>query len=534
MISTETLKNYFKAALTITALSSPSPEELSAIEAIAEVAASIGIEAYVFDTVTLFRKVIVDVEAGVSFETPKFEFQSFSDPIADAVEFIRAYEGKAVFILCDIHGFLNQADPARFDISLVRRLKTLALELKQSLKRVVLLGQTISVPDDLVGIICELDNPLPTAKEIEVAIAQTISDLKASYSSKMRNDLDPQSMTRLVRASQGLTLTEISDILRLAVVSDAAIGLTTINRMNGSKMAKLKKLNVNFSEPPTVTVGGLDLLKKWLVTRTRRFQQYDDHTRPAPKGMMLVGLPGTGKSMIAKAIGQQWGIPILSVDFGAIYSSLVGDSEANLRRLLEVSEAIAPCVLLIDEVDKAMGGMKSSNDSGVSQRLLGKLLTWMQEKKSPVFVCCTANDINGLPPEFTRKGRFDEIFFVDLPNKEARAEIIKAHATKYAGIGFNCTDSGMTDLVDQTTDFSGAELAAAIDDAISNADDNDSEEISFDDLSYQFSMTKPLAHRNSDLVNSLRNWASVSARSACSKDSEIATAKGGSRLVQMI
>ena len=534
MVLDTRLLNYFKASLTIAALDNPSPEELSAVESIAAIADTLNAACYTFDVVSLFRAVTVDPQAGVSFETPKFNFDSVNDPIADAIEFIRAYEGKAIFVLCDVHKYIDPSDQSRFDNTLVRRIKTLAFELKQSHKRVVLLGQGITLPDDLHGIVQELSNSLPNAIEIQKAIAQTLSDLE-SYPDWTR-DLDESGLKRLVRASQGLTLTEIADLLRLAVVRDRRIDLNTADILNQAKMHKLRKLKVEFSEPPTVSVGGLDLLKKWLVSRTKRFQQYETNERPAPKGMMLVGIAGTGKSMIAKAIGHQWGIPILSVDFGAIYSSLVGDSEANLRRLLEVSEAIAPCVLLIDEVDKAMGGMKSSNDSGVSQRLLGKLLTWMQEKQTPVFVCCTANDISGLPPEFTRKGRFDEIFFVDLPNKDARKEIIQAHAQKYSGIEFNCTPENLETLASITKDFSGAEIAAAVDEAISVADDNDANEIGYGDLENAIRETKPLAYRNPELVTALRTWASVSARPAASVDVAVSTAStaSGSRKALMM
>jgi SpoVK/Ycf46/Vps4 family AAA+-type ATPase len=528
------LKDYFKASLTIAALDNPSPEELSAVESIAAIADNLNVECYTFDVVSLFRAVTIDPEAGVSFEIPKFNFEAMSDPIADAIEFIRAYEGKAIFILCDVHKYIDPNDQSRFDNTLVRRIKTLAFELKQSHKRVVMLGQGITLPDDLHGIVQELSNPLPSAIEIQAAIAQTLSDLE-SYPD-WTQDLDESGLKRLVRASQGLTLTEIGDLLRLAVVRDRRIDLNTADILNQAKMYKLRKLKVEFSEPPTVSVGGLDLLKKWLVSRTKRFQQYENNARPAPKGMMLVGIAGTGKSMIAKAIGHQWGIPILSVDFGAIYSSLVGDSEANLRRLLEVSEAIAPCVLLIDEVDKAMAGMQSSNDSGVSQRLLGKLLTWMQEKKAPVFVCCTANNISGLPAEFTRKGRFDEIFFVDLPNKDARKEIILAHAQKYSGIEFNCTPENLESLAILTKDFSGAEIAAAVDEAISVADDNDANEIGYGDLENAIRETKPLAYRNLELVTALRTWASVSARPAASVDviAPNTAPASGSRKAQMM
>lgn len=528
MFSSDKLRSYFKASLPIAALSSPSPEEMPAIEAIAQIALSIGAETYVFDTVSNFQKVAFD-DGGMIYEAPPFSFEPRHDSISEAIEFIRSFGEngvcKAVFVLCDIHKFIDENDQGRFDCSLVRRIKTLAFNLKHSHKRVVLLGQDINLPHDLQGIVQEVNNPLPNASEIEIAIDEAIAYLVEYSPIEWENKLTDELKAKLVRSTQGLTLTEIADILRLATVADLEIGEKTIKQMTSAKMDRLKRLNVDFVEPPKVPVGGLDLLKKWVATRTKRFHQTEENSRPAPKGMMLVGASGTGKSMIAKAIGQLWGIPILSVDFGAVYSSLVGSSESNLRKLLQVSEAIAPCVLLIDEVEKVMGGMQGANDSGVSQRLLGKLLTWMNDKKAPVFVVCTANDISALPPEFTRKGRFDEIFFVDLPNKTARQEIITAHANKYADIQTEIEPEQLNLLAESMADFSGAEIASVIDDAISAIDDREDNDttLRYADIAAALHGTKPLALSNPEMINRLREWAATSAKPANSPETEDTT-----------
>jgi SpoVK/Ycf46/Vps4 family AAA+-type ATPase len=225
--------------------------------------------------------------------------------------------------------------------------------------------------------------------------------------------------------------------------------------------------------------------------------------------MMLVGVPGSGKSLIAKTIGTLWNVPVLSVDMGSIYGSLVGESEANLRRLLSTAEAIAPCVLFLDEIEKALAGVNSANDSGVSQRLFGRLLTWMQEKTAPVFVLATANNIAGLPPEFTRKGRFDEIFFVDLPNALEREAILEAHLTRYGVAGV-----ALAEAVAATEGFSGAELAAVVEEALDLMDEDDQATLTPDYLQAAIKATRPLSERSPEALANLREWAKASARPA--------------------
>jgi len=280
--------------------------------------------------------------------------------------------------------------------------------------------------------------------------------------------------------------------------------------VNSTKIQKLEKLNVEFCGKPNVEAAGLDQLKTWITRKGNRFHN-PAPGRPSPKGLMLVGVPGSGKSLIAKTIGTLWNVPVLSVDMGAIYGSLVGESESNLRQLLSHAEAIAPCVLFIDEIEKALAGVSSANDSGVSQRLFGKLLSWMQEKTAQVFVVATANNIAGLPPEFTRKGRFDEVFFVDLPSDRERLAILEAHLARF---GAELSEPDKIQITEATQGFSGAELGAVVEEALDAMDMDGNDTLNLDYLLEAAAVTVPLSQRDQDTITALRTWAKTAARNA--------------------
>lgn len=294
--------------------------------------------------------------------------------------------------------------------------------------------------------------------------------------------------------------------------------------MSDFKIRKLKKYQVEFSAPPDVEVGGLDQVKQWFRERTQLFsKQASQANLLPPKGILLFGIPGTGKSLIAKTIGHLWNVPVLSVDMGSVYSNLMGESEANLRTILQTAEAIAPCVLFIDELEKALAGTKtSSTDSGVGQRLLGRLLTWMVDKTAPVFIIATANYIDGIPPEFTRKGRFDEIFFVDLPQRSERAEILSIHLAKYQA---QLSQEDLGAIAYATKEFSGSELAALAQEAAIKAFNHDRPgRITLEDLQEIVEITVPLARREQGKIQALRE-ATRHARLASSLEVEETTAK---------
>jgi SpoVK/Ycf46/Vps4 family AAA+-type ATPase len=530
------LQACFRASLPVIALDSPAAEEQSVLGAIAaQVANPLGLPLYRFDNATGMQMLNWHPEAGLSAQ-PFTKFVPQVDPLAEVIEFIRQADDHGIFVICDIHPYMGQ-DPMRLDYSLIRRLKNLVFDLKQSRKRVVLLGQNIRLTDELQGLVYELHQDLPNITQIQTTVHSTLADLEENYQpvrTEFCISLSQEELLRLCRCAQGLTLGELSDALRLAAVSHGRIDAASAELINGLKIQKLRRLNVDFCDTPDVSVGGLDNLKDWLKKRSKQFSAQVQNTKlPAPKGLMLVGVPGSGKSLIAKTIGHLWGIPILSVDMGTVYSSLVGESEANLRQLLKTAEAIAPCVLMMDEVEKALAGNNAdSTDSGVSQRLFGKILSWMSDKKAPVFVVATANNIAGLPPEFTRKGRFDEVFFVDLPNAQERRAILEIHLAKY---GATLDEAVITKLVELTREFSGAEIAAAVNEAALAADDEERfPDITVADLTLAVSQTVPLSRRNPDQITALRKWAEASARNASIPEVVVETINSKRNKVEML
>ena len=245
----------------------------------------------------------------------------------------------------------------------------------------------------------------------------------------------------------------------------------------------------------------LDTLKEWLRLRERTFSAAArDFGLPPPKGVALIGLPGTGKSLTAKAIGALWGVPLLRLDVGAIYSSYMGESERRARHALQLAEAIAPCVVWIDEMEKGLA--HGGNDTGTSTRVMGTLLTWMAEKTSPCFVVATANDVSALPPELLRRGRFDEIFFLDLPSRQEREEILGVHIRRS---GRDMAGFDLTAVADRTEGFVGAELAQVVHDALLSAFDA-GRELTTPDLVAAAGRVVPLSVAQRERVGALRSW----------------------------
>ena len=266
-------------------------------------------------------------------------------------------------------------------------------------------------------------------------------------------------------------------------------------------------------------VGGLDNLKGWLEKRGRAFEKgAADFGLSYPRGILLLGIPGTGKSLTAKAIGNLWRFPLLRLDMGKIFGGIVGESEKNIRGALNIAEAIAPSILWIDEIEKAMSGISSSgsSDGGTTSRVLGTFLTWMQEKSKPVFVVATANNISQLPPELLRKGRVDEIFFVDLPTSSEREEIIKIHLAKKKR---EPKEFDIAKLAKESKGFSGAELEEAVKEALFQAFD-DGRQVSDKDISNALSKTYPLAKTMFETIKDIRTWAKSRAVPASSQDPE--------------
>ena len=275
-------------------------------------------------------------------------------------------------------------------------------------------------PNELAELIPSIAVPLPTREEIMSIIETWVAERKLET-------LSMEGINLLARAGQGLSHQELEDALELAYVRDGKITKGSVEHLNRAKIEKLKQYNLTFMPKPDTQVGGLDELKKWLAQRVKLLDPEAKKTKiPAPKGILLVGPPGSGKSMVAKTVSHEWSIPCLFLEMARIFSQGEGNSERNFRNIIRIAESIAPCVLWIDEMEKAFA---TGNET--SRRILGMFLNWMQEKQAPVFVCATINRIGELPPEATRAGRFDGIFFVGLPHTAERVEILNIHLARY-------------------------------------------------------------------------------------------------------
>ena len=331
------------------------------------------------------------------------------DPMKALDHVLRA-EGRGLFVLRDFHPFLKE--PA-----VVRRLRDAATELRKTKKSLVVLSPVTKIPPELEkSVAAVVDWDLPTRAEIEEAARKILPNLPPETQQLVESD--PMFMERVVEGALGLTLVEAENVFSKSAVRTKTFDLETILEEKKQIIRKSGLLEYYEHREEFSDVGGMDILKDWLVKRRNAFSsRARDFGLPLPKGILLIGVPGTGKSLTAKAVGALWQMPLLRLDVGKIFGGLVGSSEENIRTVIKTAEAIAPAVLWIDELEKGFSGTASSGqtDGGTTSRVFGTFITWLQEKTAPVFVIATANNVQALPPELLRKGRFDEIFFCDLP-----------------------------------------------------------------------------------------------------------------------
>lgn len=376
----------------------------------------------------------------------------------------------AFFVFCDLHPWLERQDPAsRFNHTLVRALRDLAYSFRGGLapRTIILLGPRTSVPQELAKEVQVIDYPLPTRQQLATASDQHSESIKKKYGAD-KVTLSPQEKDSLVQALQGLTLDEAGDVVAKTFVRHQRLGADAIKEALAEKRQIIRKeglLEFIEHEKSLSDVGGLELLTKWLDQRKRGFEGGQEELEekkidlPVPKGVLLIGVPGGGKSLIAKAVAKSWEKPLLRLDVGRLFGSYIGQSEENMRRAIKVAEGVSPAILWLDEIEKAFPRASGSQDSGTSLRVLNTFLTWMQEKKAAVFVVATGNDISQLPTELTRKGRFDEIFYVGLPDKEARKKIFKILLQP---IGVVLDEDDLELLGKRTRWFTGAEIEQSI------------------------------------------------------------------------
>ncbi len=415
----------------------------------------------------------------------------------------------AIYIFKDAHPFFDHPVAVRF-------LRDAVANFKGTQKTIILMSPVQVIPVELEKDIVVLDFPLPDIKAIEEVLDQQLGQGRTKK-------ISSETREKLVRAALGLTQDEAEKVYRKAQVSSGRLTEEEVEIVLSEKQQLIRRngiLEYIEDEEDLDAVGGLEELKHWLQQRSNAFsQRARNYGLPQPKGMLILGVPGCGKSLIAKTTARLWSLPLIRLDMGRVYDgSTVGKSEANLRNALKVAESISPMILFIDELDKAFAGGAGSADSdgGTSSRIFGTFLTWMQEKKSPVFVMATANRIEKLPGEFLRKGRFDELFFVDLPNSEERRDIFRIHLRKRRP---DLERFDLEQLSKVSDGFSGAEIEQAVIAAMYEAFAQDREFTQLDIISAVKSTT-PLSRTMTEQVAALRDWARMRARPAATSVAE--------------
>ena len=440
-----------------------------------------------------------------------------------AISFIKECNKNAVFIMCDFHVYFG-VKGRQVDYNVVRHLRDIIGELKTSKfrKNVIFLSSELLIPETMQKEITIVDMPLPTLDDIKSKLEKMITQ---------NNQIDTSELTdegkeRLCKAALGLTLQEAENAFALAMVNDGKIDGKDLGIILSEKMQVIKKTGIlEFinTDIKISDVGGLENLKNWLHKRNNSWSESaKKYCLPAPKGVLITGVPGCGKSLTAKAMSAAWQLPLLKLDFGKIFSGIVGSSEENMRRAIKTAEAVAPSILWVDEIEKSLSGMNSNGDSGTSSRIFGTFLTWMQEKTAPVFVIATANNISNLPAELLRKGRFDEIFFVDLPTHRERKEIFKLHLAKRLKDKEVASKIDVNDILyekhaDMTEGFVGAEIEQVVISALYEAFFN-KRPLEFSDLENTIRNIVPLSVTQKEQILSLRQWANIRAVAATNRD----------------
>jgi SpoVK/Ycf46/Vps4 family AAA+-type ATPase len=439
------------------------------------------------------------------------------DPLK-ALEHVNRGEGRALYVLRDFHPFTK-------DPSVVRRLRDMASALRNTKKSLVILSPVQKIPPELEKSMAAIVYwELPTRLEIEASARKLLQQAPAVVQKQAAED--PTFLEHVVESALGLTQVEAENVFAKSMVRTHTFDIKTILDEKKQIIRKSGLLEYYERTEAIDNVGGLESLIGWVKKRRHAFSpKARDFGLPLPKGMLLIGVPGTGKSLTAKAVGSLWEMPLLRLDVGKIFAGLVGSSEENIRNVTQTAEAIAPAILWIDEIEKGFSGTGSSNmsDGGTTSRVFGSFITWMQEKESPVFVIATANDVSALPPELLRKGRFDEIFFCDLPSRDERKDIFAIHLQKK---NRNPDDFNLDKLADATQEYSGAEIEQTIVQALYDAFDSNTQ-LSTEGILAVLGDVVPLAITMREKIEHMRDWAKTRARSASKRET---SKRGGSWL----
>ncbi len=424
-----------------------------------------------------------------------------------ALEFVEKLPNNigGIFILRDFQRFLE-------DVSISRKLRNLARSLKSQPKNIIIIAPQVQIPEELSEVLTVLDFPLPTGTEIKSEIQRLLGATGQPLSATLVDEL--------VRSAQGLSLERIRRVLTRCIASHGRIEPEDVELILEEKRQSIRQTQILDFYPATEQIsdiGGLDNLKDWLLRRGGAFsEKARSYGLPHPRGLLLVGIQGTGKSLTAKAISHHWHLPLLRLDVGRLFGGLVGESESRTRQMISLAEALAPCVLWIDEIDKAFAGVEGKGDGGTTSRVFGTFITWLAEKKSPVFVVATANNIKALPPEMLRKGRFDEIFFVGLPSQGEREAIFNVHLSRLRPHNLKSYD--VKRLAYETPDFSGAEIEQTLIEAM-HIGFSQNRDFATDDILQAASQIIPLARTAQEEIEFLQQWAAAGKARLASRQS---------------
>jgi len=400
----------------------------------------------------------------------------------------------ALFLLKDFNRFLT-------DVSISRKLKNISRILKLQPKTIIIIGSEFNIPKELSDLITILQFQLPVESEINYELKRLIESLNIQ--------IDQQILESLTRACQGLSLERIRRVLSKIIATYKTIDENSIKLLLNEKKQIISQTEIleYWSVDDTISkIGGVDNLKNWLKKRKTSFGiQASNYGLPTPRGLLLVGIQGTGKSLTAKAIANEWQLPLLKLDVGKLFGGIVGESESRLRQMIQVAETISPCILWIDEIDKAFSNNNNNTgDSGTSNRVLATFISWLSEKTKPVFVVATANNVDLLPLEIIRKGRFDEIFFLDLPQKQEREQIFKIHIQEFRPNRWELFD--YSKLAQLSEAFSGAEIRQSIIEAMYHAF-YEKREFTTEDICLSLTQLIPLSKLENNQTLKLKNWA---------------------------
>jgi SpoVK/Ycf46/Vps4 family AAA+-type ATPase len=414
----------------------------------------------------------------------------------EALKVIKNSKAAAIYVLCDFHPFMSADHPKN-----IRYLKDIALSNQKTNKTVVLLSHSIAIPAELKRFTAHFQMSLPNDEQI-MAIIQEEAKAWSDNNKNVRIKTDNLTLERMVHNLKGLSQGDVRLLVR-SLISEGAINQEDIPEISKAKFQLLDMegmLSYEYDTEKFSNVGGLDNLKRWLKERKKSFL-HGSVEQDVPKGVLLLGVQGSGKSLAAKAVAGMWGLPLLRMDMAAMYNKYIGESERNLREALKMADMMSPCVLWLDEVEKGLA--RDNSDTGTSQRILGTLLTWMAERKSKVFIVATSNDISGLPPELIRKGRLDEIFFVDLPDENIRKNIFEIHLKRRNLL----VEKFDLDILSQcSAGFSGAEIEQAVVSAVYRANST-AETIGTQHVVEEINKTKPISVVMADQIEELREWA---------------------------